>query len=40
VEHYTKTGEEVTKENFKEIKKLYVAVEEDEPLALVASIMD
>jgi len=40
VEHYAKTGEEVTKENFKDIKKQYVAIESDETLELVASIMD
>ena len=41
VEHYTKTGEPVTKENFKDIKKLYVEVgSEREELRAIASIMD
>ncbi len=41
VEHYTKTGEAVTKENFKEIKKLYVKNRmEPEGLQAVASLLD
>lgn len=41
VEHYTKTGEPVTKENFKEIKKLYVKQKSSmDGLKVVASIMD
>lgn len=41
VEHYAKTGEPVTKENFKDIKKLYVKVEsENDEIRALASIMD
>lgn len=41
VEHYTKTGEPVTRDNFKEIKKLYVQTDDYRTdLKMVASIMD
>ena len=37
VEHYVKTGEEVTKENFKRIKKQYAAESRREELNMIAS---
>jgi len=37
VEHYTKTGEKVTKENFKAIKKRYASVTKDEEMRAIAS---
>ena len=41
VEHYTKTGEAVTKDNFKEIKKLYVKNETNmDNLQSVATLLD
>ena len=41
VEHYAKTGEAVTKDNFKQIKKLYVNQKQvKSDLQMVASIMD
>ena len=40
VEHYVKTGEEVTKENFKDIKKLYAQEMRKEDLQLIASALN
>ena len=40
VEHYVRTGEEVTKENFKDIKKLYAQEMRKEDLQLIASALN